>query len=54
MQTKKDIEKQTLPELKKTMAQMAALVANNQKTDDNRHAKALTDNLLSELNIPKQ
>ena len=48
---KKDIEKQTLPELKQTMRQFAAMVSNNKKTNDNKQAAKLTDNLLSELNI---
>jgi len=44
---KKDIEKQTLEELKRTMQQMAAMVSNN----DKNAAKKLTDDLLTELNL---
>jgi hypothetical protein len=51
---KKDIEKQTLTELKNTYAQCAAIVKSHTKTADNKQAKQLTDQLLNELNITIQ
>ena len=48
---KKDIEKQTMPELKKTLAQFAAMQGHNTKAADNRAAKKITNQLLTELNI---
>ncbi len=48
---KKDIEKQTLEELKKSLAQFSAMVGNNQKTKDNKEAKKMTNELLTKLNL---
>lgn len=48
---KKDLEKQTMPELKKTLAQFAAVVKNTQKSTDNKEAANLTKELLTELNL---
>jgi DNA polymerase/3'-5' exonuclease PolX len=48
---KKDIEKQTFPELKKTLGQMAAMVTNVDAATDNKYAKQATNQLLSQLNI---
>lgn len=48
---KKDIEKQTLDELKLTMAQMAGIVRGNERTVNNKAAKAATAELLKELNF---
>jgi hypothetical protein len=48
---KKDIEKQTLEELKKTMGQFAAMRNNNEKNANNKDAKKVTNELLNELNL---
>lgn len=48
---KKDIEKQTLQELKRTLAQFAAMIGNNAKTANNKEAKQITNDLLTQLNL---
>lgn len=49
---KKDLEAMTLAELKQTHRQMIAVMKHNQQSNDNKAAKAATDKLLRELNIP--
>lgn len=51
---KKDIERQTLDELKMTLAQFAAMIANNHKTAINKAAQASTHELLKELGMNVQ
>ncbi len=49
---KKDLQSMNLDEMKKVHRQFEAIVKNSQKTADNKQAKAATDKLLAELNIP--
>lgn len=48
---KKALPDMSLEEVKKVHRQFEAIVKNNAKTADNKHAKAATDTLLAELNI---
>lgn len=48
---KKPLQKMSYDELKLVHRQFEGMVINTTKTTDNKHAKNITDNLLSELNI---
>lgn len=51
---KKPLYSQTLEELKRTHRQFEGIVKHNQQSRDTKHAKALTNELLSELSLTVQ